>query len=70
LIYSDEPNAVSTFQQLANVRSQLSQLTLGGPGKDGSEAYQKKISDLEEQKARLEAELSRLSQACALKKKD
>ena len=69
LVYSDDPKAVATFQELARVRSQLSQLTFGGPGKEGPEAYQRKIADLETRKRELEAKLSTLSQAYALKKK-
>jgi CHAT domain-containing protein len=69
IVYSDDPRVVSTFQELAKIRSQLSQLTFGGPGKEGSEAYQRKIADLEIKKRDLEAKLSSLSRAYALKKK-
>ena len=69
LVYSDDPRAVGTFQELARVRSQLSQLTFGGPGKEVPEAYQRKIAHLENNKRDLEAKLSSLSQAYALKKK-
>ena len=69
LMYSDDPKAVSTFQKLAKIRSQLSQLVFRGLGEDKPEVYQKKIVDLEIQKSDLEAKLSSLSQAYALKKK-
>jgi CHAT domain-containing protein len=69
IVYSDDPRAVGTFQELAKIRSQLSQLTFGGPGKEGPKAYQRKIADLEIKKRDLEAKLSSLSQAYALKKK-
>lgn len=69
LVYSDDPKAISTFQELARIRSQLSQLIFGGPGKDGPKAYQRKIAALEIRKRELEAKLSSLSQAYALKKK-
>jgi len=69
LVYSDDPKALATFQELARVRSQLSQLTFGGPGKEGPEAYQKKMAELETQKRELEAQLSAISRAYALKKK-
>ncbi|MEW6666720.1 MAG: tetratricopeptide repeat protein [Thermodesulfobacteriota bacterium] len=69
MVYSDDPEAVATFQELARVRSQLSQLTFGGPGKDGPEAYQKKIVELENRKRDLEARLSTFSKTYALKKK-
>jgi len=69
LLYSDTEEAVTTFHELARVRSQLSQLTFGGPGKEGPEAYQKRIGELEDKKQALESKLSTLSKAYALKKK-
>ena len=69
LIYSDNPQAMKTFQGLSRVRAQLSKLTFSGPGKDGLNAYIKKIAYLEVQEDRLEARLSQLSQAFALKQK-
>ena len=69
LVYSDDPKAISTFQELARIRSHLSQLTFGGPGKEGPEAYKRKIAELETRKRELEAKLSTLSKAYALKKK-
>jgi CHAT domain-containing protein/Tfp pilus assembly protein PilF len=69
LVYSDDPKAVSTFQDLARIRSQLSQLTFGGPGKQGAKVYQKKMAELETRKRELGARLSTLSRAYALKKK-
>ena len=69
LIYSDDPQAAKTFQELARVRAQLSKLTFSGPGKERLELYKRKISDLEAQKERLEAKLSQLSHAYAMKQK-
>ena len=69
LIYSDNPRAVRAFQNLARVRAGLSKLAFSGPGKEGPGAYRKKISGFKREKERLEAELSRLSRAFALKKK-
>ena len=69
LIYSDDPQAVETFQELSRVRAQLSKLAFSGPGKGGPDVYRKKISALERKKERLEVRLSQLSQAYALKKK-
>ncbi|MEW6667274.1 MAG: CHAT domain-containing tetratricopeptide repeat protein [Thermodesulfobacteriota bacterium] len=69
LVYSDDPQVVRTFLELTSVRAQLSRLSFGGPGKDGPEVYRKKIADLEQQKSRLEAELSRLSRAYGLQRK-
>jgi len=69
LVYSDDLEAVKTFQELAMVRARLSKLAFGGPGKEGPDAYKKRITDLEAQKQVLEAKLSRLSHAFALKQK-
>jgi CHAT domain-containing protein/Tfp pilus assembly protein PilF len=69
LVYSDDPDAVKTFQELARVRSRLSKLTFSGPGKAEIEVYRKKIADFEKEKDRLQAKLSNLSRAFALKQK-
>ncbi|MFO7740549.1 MAG: CHAT domain-containing tetratricopeptide repeat protein [Desulfatiglandaceae bacterium] len=69
LIYSDDLLAMSTFQELARVRSGLSQLTFSGPGEEGAEAYRTMIAELEREKRDLESKLATLSQAYALKKK-
>ncbi|GAG04250.1 unnamed protein product, partial [marine sediment metagenome] len=69
LVYSDNPQAVKTFQELAKVRARLSELAFAGPGKEGPEAYKKKIADSEAQKEKLESKLSQLSQAFALNQK-
>jgi tetratricopeptide (TPR) repeat protein/CHAT domain-containing protein len=69
LVYSDDPQAIETFQELSAIRTQLSRLAFSGPGKEGSAAYKKKISDLEKEKERLEGRLSQLSQAFSLKQK-
>jgi len=69
LVYSDDPGAVKTFQELARVRSQLSKHAFAGPGKGGAKAYKKKKADLEAQKEKLEARLSQLSHAFAIQKK-
>lgn len=69
LVYSDDTKAVKTFQDLSMVRSQLSRLVFAGPGKERLDSYKKKMADLEAQKEKLEARLSKLSQAFALKRK-
>ena len=69
LVYSDDLQAVKTFQNLSRVRAQLSKLAFVGPGKEGLDAYKKKMADLKAQKEKLEARLSKLSQAFALKQK-
>jgi len=69
LVHSHDPAVMGMFQELAKIRSQLSQLSFAGPGKEGPEAYRQKMAELEAQKKDLEAKLSRLSQAFALQKK-
>ena len=69
LIYSDDPQAIKTFQKLSRVRTQLSRLTFADLGKQDIDTYKKKIAYLESQKQELETKLSRLSQAYALSKK-
>jgi len=60
---------VKIFQELSGVRAQLSKLAFSGPGKAGPEAYKKEIAVLETKKSGLEARLSNLSKAFALKQK-
>jgi CHAT domain-containing protein len=69
LVYSDDPQAIKTFQELSSVRAQLSKLAFSGPGKAGPEAYKKQIAGLKTKKSKLEARLSQLSQAFAVKQK-
>jgi tetratricopeptide (TPR) repeat protein len=69
LVYSDDHEAVKTFQDLAKVRAQLSALAFSGPGKAGLDVYKKQLSDLEAQKEQLQAKLSKLSQAFAVSQK-
>jgi CHAT domain-containing protein/Tfp pilus assembly protein PilF len=68
LVYSDDPEAVKVFQELARVRTRLSRIVFSGPGKDW-EAYQKQIADLEKQEENLEARLSQISRSFVLHKK-
>ena len=69
LVHSDNPRAMKTFQDLARVRAELSSLAFAGPGPEEAKKYRARIGELEERKQRLEADLSRLSQAYALQKK-
>lgn len=69
LLHSDDPAARKTFQNLTAVRSQLSRLTFSGPGPGDGREFRKQIKELEKKKEGLEAELSRLSSAYAIKKK-
>jgi CHAT domain-containing protein/Tfp pilus assembly protein PilF len=52
------PQDQKLFDQLADARSQLAALTLGGPGEAALDTYQKRLKPLEEEVERLEAELS------------
>lgn len=69
IYYSDDPQAKQVMQDLAGVRSQLSKLVFGGPGKEGPEAYKERIATLEKKKEALEVQLSRLSQGFATRQK-
>jgi CHAT domain-containing protein/Tfp pilus assembly protein PilF len=69
LVYSDDPEAVKTLQELARVRAQLSVLALGGPGKRGLAAYKKRLADLKAQKEQLKTKLIKLSQSFAVSQK-
>ena len=69
LVYSDDLQAIETFQDLSRIRARLSKLAFAGPGREGLKAWKNRVADLEEQKKRLESRLSKLSQAFALKQK-
>ena len=63
------PQAQESFAKLIGIRQELARLVLGVPGKEGPEAYQKRIADLTSQKEILEGQLSRLSQIFAQRRK-
>jgi CHAT domain-containing protein/Tfp pilus assembly protein PilF len=65
----DNAKAREIFADLTRVRQELARLVLGGSGKEGLQAYQKRITELTNQKETLEGQLSRLSQAFAQQKK-
>ncbi|MGD2125752.1 MAG: CHAT domain-containing protein, partial [Desulfobacteraceae bacterium] len=69
LIYSEDPEGMKIFQDLARVRTQLQKLIFAGPDKESFDVYKKRIADLRAEEERLEAKLSRVSQGFALKKK-
>ena len=69
LFYADDPETLETFYELSRVRAQLSRLTFAQPDKKNLSTYRKRIDDLKVQKEKLEAKLSRLSQAFALNRK-
>jgi len=65
----DNTKAREIFADLSRVRQELAGLVLGGPGKEGPQAYQKRITELTTQKETLEGQLSRLSQFFARQRK-
>lgn len=69
LIYSDNKEAMTTFQELARCRAELSRRIFAGPGVEGPAAYQKAIKELEKKRNDLEARLIKLSQTFARAKK-
>ena len=66
LFHSQDLRVADTFKKLAAVRTDLTNLLFTDPDKDGRQAYQQKIADLETRKERLEGELSSLSLSFSL----
>jgi CHAT domain-containing protein/type II secretory pathway pseudopilin PulG len=69
LTTGDNPHAQEIFAKLIGIRRELARIVLGSPGKEGPEAYQKRIADLTSEKETLEGQLSRLSQTFAQQRK-
>jgi CHAT domain-containing protein/tetratricopeptide (TPR) repeat protein len=69
LTLSDDPKITRKAQELARIRAQLSKLTFSGPGTDGADAYRKKMGELQARKEKLEADLSKISDAFAKTRK-
>jgi len=65
LAAGDNPQTQEIFAKLIVVRQELARLVSGVPGKEGPEAYQKRIIHLTSRKEILEGQLSRLSQTFA-----
>ena len=63
------PESAKLFEELSDVRSSLSKLTFAQLGKEDEKSYNQKINDLKNEKDRLEARLSRLSQPFAMNQK-
>lgn len=68
MLYSDDPEAVQTFQELSRVASRLSNLTFAGPG-EAPEIYKQNLNILRERKEELQKKLSRISHDYAFKQK-
>lgn len=69
LAFSDDPEGLQVFRELAGVRSQLSRLMFEGPDVDKHEEYLRKVNELKLREEALEARLSKLSQTFARQKK-
>ena len=69
IFYTGNPESAKLFEELSGVRSNLSKLTFAQPGKVDEKSYKQKNTDLKNEKDRLEAQLSRLSQPFAIKQK-
>jgi tetratricopeptide (TPR) repeat protein len=69
IFYTGNPESAKLFEELSGVRSNLSKLTFAQPGKEDEKSYKQKNTDLKNEKDRLEAQLSRLSQPFAMKQK-
>ncbi len=65
LVGDDNSKAREIFADLARVRQQLARLVLGGPGKEGSQAYQKRNTALTNKKETLEGQLSQMPRPIA-----
>jgi hypothetical protein len=46
LLEAGDEEAVKVFDELSLTRTRLAELTFAGPGKEGAEAYQKRLKDL------------------------
>lgn len=72
LVSAEKPEVKKKYEDLANVRTRLARLQFAGPEldkKEGEKVYQKNIEELENNKAQLEADLSRMSVFYATNKK-
>ena len=68
-LVGDNPESARLFQELARVRSKLSNLVFSQPGTVDGVAYKRERETLEREKNRLEAQLSRISKPFAVKRK-
>lgn len=69
VFYTGDSEAAELFQKLNDVRVRLSKLTFSLPEAGTTEDYQRKIAELEDEKERLEARLSRMSRPFSLKRR-
>jgi CHAT domain-containing protein len=69
LVEAGDAEANKVFEELAQIRSRLSQLTFAGPGREGVEAYRRNLKELNDRREELDAKLSRLSQPYAQARK-
>ena len=69
LVYADDPDSMAVFHELARVRARLSRLAFSGPAGESLDEYTKKMEDLQRERERLGADLSRLSMKFARQQK-
>jgi tetratricopeptide (TPR) repeat protein len=67
IFYTGNPESAKLFQELSGVRARLSKLTFARPEREDEKSFKQKKADLKNEKDRLEAQLSRLSQPFAMK---
>jgi CHAT domain-containing protein/tetratricopeptide (TPR) repeat protein len=70
LAFSDDPGARSDFKQLSRIRARISNLVFGAPEVENPDAAMHRFAELKRQKNLLEAKLSKVSRAFALKKRE
>jgi CHAT domain-containing protein/Tfp pilus assembly protein PilF len=69
LLEAGDEEAAKVFGELSLTRTRLAEMTFAGPGKEGAEAYRKRLKELNAQREELESKLSRLSQPYAKARK-
>jgi CHAT domain-containing protein/Tfp pilus assembly protein PilF len=63
LVLSEKEPFREKWEVLQEVRRELAQLWIGGPGRKSNEEYRKRVQELEEKKQLLEAELTSMSRS-------
>ena len=63
LLRTEKPEVIETMEQLRQITTQLSALTLAGPGKQAVEVYRNRLAQLQTEMEQLEKALAQQSQA-------
>ncbi len=63
LLRTEKPEVIETMEQLRQITTQLSALTLAGPGKQAVEVYRNRLAQLQTEMEQLEKALGQQSQA-------